>query len=140
AALWIGVPALAVGVMSTVVGIPLGLGVLVFVLPVLGFLGYLATGLRVGAAVLRSTGAKPEPARPYASALLGVAILLLLGTVPGVGALATLLAATVGAGALVLGVWRRERAEGGLRTRRISLPVRVARGGEAPVGVAGEDR
>ena len=141
AVLWIGVPVLAMGVMSTVVGIPLGLGILVFVLPVLGLLGYLAAGIRVGTVVLRRTGDRAEPVRPYREALVGIAILLVLGMVPGLGALTTLLAATVGAGALVLSAWRREQERRRPGRRQLEVPVQVVRpeGTPARAGVGGED-
>jgi hypothetical protein len=107
--LWICAPFAAVSAMTTVVGIPIGLGLFVFVLPALGFLGYLVCGVRLGDAVLRRTRAADAPERPFVAAAAGLTLLPLLGMVPLLGPLMTLLAAGAGAGAVVLAAWRGSR-------------------------------
>lgn len=55
--LWIGVPLVAVLALLTIVGIPLGLGILLFVLPVLWFLGYIVAGAWLGKLILPASPA-----------------------------------------------------------------------------------
>ncbi len=45
---WVGVPILAGIAIVTIVGLPFGLGILLFLLPTFGFLGYLVAGTRLG--------------------------------------------------------------------------------------------
>jgi hypothetical protein len=107
--LWICAPFAALWAMSTVVGIPIGVGLFVFILPALGFLGYLVCGARLGEAALRRIRAADAPERPFLAAATGLVLLPLLGMVPFFGPLATLLAVTSGAGAVVLAAWRGSR-------------------------------
>jgi hypothetical protein len=82
----------------TIVGIPLALG-LAMLWAFAAFLGYLVVGLWIGERILsRSRMA----ARPYGAALLGVLILVLLGWIPFVTAIAT----WFGLGAVSLAAWR----------------------------------
>jgi hypothetical protein len=94
-------PILAILVTATIVGAPLGLGALLFVLPVLAFIGWIVAAIWVGDWILnRAPGPRAE--RPYAAAVVGVIILALLGIVPFVSAIATLF----GYGALLVMAWR----------------------------------
>lgn len=109
AVLWLAAPLAAVAAMSTVVGLPIGLGLFVFVLPVLGFLGYLVCGVRLGELVLRRrSGDAPE--QPLAAAALGLTLLPLAGMVPALGGVVTLAAMVLGSGAVVTATWRGGRA------------------------------
>jgi hypothetical protein len=101
----VGAPLLAVVAFLTVIGIPLGIGILVFFLPVMGFLGYLVAGTRVGMWLLGLTKREPGE-RPYAEAGLGVFLLQLLVLVPFAGVVIALIAAALGAGALAYQVFR----------------------------------
>lgn len=110
---WIGIPILAVAVLFTVVGIPLGLGLLLFLLPILWFLGYLVAGTRLGAAVTRAFGRSRLPEHPYLAAVVGLLILQLVALIPVLGGLVAFLAGLVGSGALVFfaaRAWRRPAA------------------------------
>jgi hypothetical protein len=110
---WIAAPLLAVAVMFTVVGIPLGIATLVIGLPLLWSLGYVATGTRLGFFVDDLRGAAPDLERPYLEALIGVGILQVIGLVPIVGGFVVALAGLLGAGAVVVHAWRRTRTAGG---------------------------
>jgi hypothetical protein len=109
AVLWLLVPSAAVGALFTIVGIPLGTGLLLFVLPALGFAGYLVAGYRLGEIVTPGAPAGSGRAVPWRRALLGTGILLLMGGIPTVGGLVTLMATLAGSGALVVVLWRRAR-------------------------------
>jgi cytoskeletal protein CcmA (bactofilin family) len=105
---WIGLPVLAVIAFITVIGAPLGLGILLFLLPVLGFLGYLVAATRLGSWL---TGAMNRPAteRPVLAVVLGVLILQVLLLIPVLGAVIALLASIWGAGALACVAYRGAR-------------------------------
>jgi hypothetical protein len=109
AVLWICAPFAAVSAMTTVVGLPIGLGLFVFILPTLGFLGYLVCGIRLGDAALRRVRPADPRERPYLAAALGLTLLPVMGMVPFFGGLVTPLAATMGSGAVVLAAWRGSR-------------------------------
>ncbi len=100
AVVWLGLPILAVLALVTIVGLPLGLAVLLFVLPALWFLGYLVAGTRLGAVLARRFGAQDTPNRPYLEAVVGLFVFRVIGLVPVVGGLLVALAGLVGAGAL----------------------------------------
>lgn len=116
----IGLPVLAVLIMVTVVGIPFGIGLLVFLLPALAFLGYLVSGTAIGAALVKAPGGKESPSHPYAAAIVGVVILQLVGLVPVLGGLVTILATLAGAGALAVLAWRGWR--GPRQPAQVTLP------------------
>jgi hypothetical protein len=91
------------------VGVPVGIALMMFVLPVVAFLGYVITGTTIGQLLVSQA---PKLARnPYIAAVLGVLALQLLATVPPVGMLLALLATQVGAGALALYIWRQRHPE-----------------------------
>ena len=102
----IGLPVVAVLAMVTVVGIPFGIGLLLFLLPALAFLGYVVTGTVIGTAVVRAFGGRPAPNHPYLAAVVGVVILELIGLVPVLGGFVGFVATLAGAGALILLAWR----------------------------------
>jgi hypothetical protein len=103
---WVGVPIVAVLAMLTIVGIPLGLGILLFVLPVLWFLGYIVAGAWLGKLILR----RGETGHPLAATALGLVLLQLGLLVPVVGGIFAAIAGIWGAGALT---YRAYRAAGG---------------------------
>lgn len=109
AAAWIILPILMVMLLITLVGIPLSLGYLLFVLPVIWFLGYLVAGTQLGRLILRSRYDEPHP---YLSALLGLIILQIVGILPVFGGPITTLAGIVGSGALIVLAWRAWRGSG----------------------------
>jgi hypothetical protein len=109
--LWVGGPLLAFLAFITVIGIPVGIGILVFLLPALGFLGYLVAGTRLGTFLL-GLGGREQTGPPYLAAALGVLLLQLLVLVPVFGALAALLAGAWGAGALAFNIYRGAGGKG----------------------------
>jgi hypothetical protein len=104
---WIAVPIVAFVAFVTVIGIPIGITLLLVVLPLLWGLGYVTTGTRLGffLADLRRTA--PDLAHPYLEAVLGVVIFQLIGLIPIVGGIVVALAGLFGAGAIVVYLWRR---------------------------------
>lgn len=119
-AVWIGIPLLAVLVIITIVGMPLGIGALLL-LPVLGFLGYLVTGVRLGVLVLRHMGIIEDADHPYLAALLGLLGLRLVAFVPVLGLLVALVAGAIGAGALALLAWRAWRSSAGAALEPVTV-------------------
>ncbi len=117
--IWLGVPALAVLALVSVVGIPFGLGLLLMVLPVVWFAGYLATAATIGMVVVRR---RPVPTKthPYGAAALGALVLQSIALVPVLGVLVGLLAGVIGSGALALLAARQIR---GSTTTTGALPV-----------------
>jgi hypothetical protein len=101
--LWIGVPILAVLVMITVIGIPLGLGILLLLLPALWFLGYLVAGAALGRTILGARYAASD--HPYLPVFVGLLIFQLVSLIPFLGGTVAFIAGLVGAGALVYRAW-----------------------------------
>lgn len=96
----IAFPVAAILLMITVIGAPLGLGVLFAVMPLLAYAGYLTAAIWTGEWLLRRTGPAQERERPFLAAVIGVVVLGLLGLVPVLGLVVTV-ASLVGFGALV---------------------------------------
>jgi hypothetical protein len=107
----IGIPILAIVAIVTIVGAPLGLGILLGLLPLLAFVGFLVAAIYVGEELL-GTRKEPAAARPYRGALLGIVVLQALGIVPVVGGLVTGIASLFGFGAILLLAWRILRSSG----------------------------
>lgn len=115
--LWVAVPLLTAPLFLTVVGVPLAIGVLLFLLPALWFLGYIVTAAAVGIGLLRVTW---EPGRPLLrEAAAGVVVLQLAAFMPVLGLVLLLIAGQGGAAALVLRAWR------GWQARRVVHPIVV---------------
>jgi hypothetical protein len=95
--------------MLTLVGIPLGLGVLVFVLPTMWFLGYIVAGSAIGKLVLHRSD---NTGRPFAATALGLVLLQLGLIVPVAGGIVAVLAGTWGAGALAFTAYRAAGGKG----------------------------
>jgi hypothetical protein len=104
----IAIPVGAIVLMVTVIGAPLGLGVLLGVLPMLAYAGYLTAAIWTGELILRRTGPGTERERPYLAAILGVIVLGALGLVPVLG-LVVMLASLLGFGALIRLAFRNFR-------------------------------
>ena len=114
------VPALAFVSFATVIGIPLGLVLILVVIPALSFLGYLVTGEVVGWAIAGYLPTLHESAHWRASIALGLVTLQLAVTIPIVGGLIGFIASLLGAGALVAHGWSRRS-----RVRSAAVPVAV---------------
>ena len=108
----IGLPVVAIGAIVTLIGIPVGIGLLLFVLPMLLFLGYLTAGIELGSAIIRRSVPVERPAHAFLAALVGLLLLQVIGFIPWIGFPIVLLAGTVGAGMLVLLAWRAWRGPG----------------------------
>ena len=106
------VPALAFVSFATVIGIPLGLVLILVVIPALSFLGYLVTGEVVGWAIAGYLPTLHESAHRPASIALGLMTLQLAVTIPVVGGLIGFIASLLGVGALVAHGWSRRRQAG----------------------------
>lgn len=97
------VPIVAFALMATIVGAPLGVGILIQLLPAVAFGGYLVAGIWVGDRLLGRDLAS-DPRRPYAAAVLGLVLLQLIGLVPVLG-LVSAIASLLGFGAVVRLAW-----------------------------------
>ena len=117
-------PIVAVLAMITIVGIPVGFSLLVFVWPTLAFIGYLVAAIWLGEWVLtRMRGTPVEAERPYIAAVIGLLITFVLGFVP----LLTAVISFFGLGAVVLAAWRTLR--GGGAPQPVFRPQTAAAGG-----------
>jgi hypothetical protein len=104
---WIAVPIVAFVAFVTVIGIPIGITLLLVVLPMLWGLGYVATSTRFGFFLADLRRTPPDLDRPYLEAMLGVVIFQLISLIPIVGGIVVALAGLFGAGAIVVRAWRR---------------------------------
>jgi len=102
-------PILSILLVMTVVGAPIGLGMLLVVLPLIAFLGWVIAAIWVGDWLIGRMRGAPEPGRPYLAAVVGVIALSVAGMLPFVSGLATLF----GFGALLLTAWRMLRPGAG---------------------------
>jgi hypothetical protein len=118
------IPAVAIGLMITVVGAPLGLGILLGLWPLLAFVGYLVAGIFIGEWLLNRSPDTAPPARPYRAAVVGLVLLQLVGIVPGVGILSAI-ASLVGFGAVIILAWRI-LTSGRPQTQQLPAPTPVA--------------
>jgi hypothetical protein len=100
-------PLLAILLVTTVVGAPIGLALLFLGLPVLAFLAWIVAAIWVGDWIVARNRMAAEPDRPYRAAVVGVLVLAVCGLIPFVSAIATLF----GFGALLLAGWRVLRGE-----------------------------
>ncbi len=110
--IWIALPLVAVAFFATLVGIPTSLGIFVLALPMLGFLGYLVAGIRIGDAVLAAVRGRVEATHPYIASVVGLLLLQAVGWVPVAGAIVILIAGVVGGGSVTLAAWRAFRSSG----------------------------
>ena len=107
---WVALPLAAIFAIPTVIGIPVGVGTFLFVLPALAFLGYLITGVRLGDWIMEKVKHSVEQPRPYLAALAGIGTLLVLGLIPFLGGFVAPIAGALGSGALLLTLWRGVRS------------------------------
>jgi hypothetical protein len=122
----IAIPVAAILLMVTVIGAPLGLGVLFALLPLLAYAGYLTAAIWTGEWILRRTAPGPERERPFLAAILGVVVLGALGLVPVLGLIVTV-ASLLGFGALIRIAFRTLRGTP-LPTSGLTAPVPSASG------------
>jgi len=89
----------------TIVGAPLGIGILIGLWPFVAFIGYLVAGIWIGDWVLARTSPETTRERPYLAAVVGLVILEVLGVLPLIPMIATLF----GYGGVLLLAWRTIR-------------------------------
>jgi hypothetical protein len=99
------IPVVAILLMITLIGAPLGFAILFMVWPAAAYAGYLVAGIFIGEWLLNRNPAAQLPARPYLAAVVGLIALWVVSLVPFVGAIASLF----GFGAVVLFGWRTFR-------------------------------
>jgi cytoskeletal protein CcmA (bactofilin family) len=100
--LFFGLPILAVIALVTIVGIPLGVALLLALLPIYA-IGYTTSAWLLGRRLVR-----PPRGRVLAF-LAGLAILRILAIIPIVGGIVWFAATVVGLGALLVATWRARR-------------------------------
>ncbi len=101
-------PIVAILLMISIIGLPLGFSVLFFVLPTLAFVGYLVGAIWMGEWLLARTGRQPGE-RPYLAAFVGLALGGILGWIPLITAIISLF----GLGAVTVAGWRMLVGRGG---------------------------
>jgi hypothetical protein len=114
--LFFGLPLLAIIALVTVVGIPLGIGLLAALLLIYA-LGYSAAAWILGRSIVR------EPTAWAVAFLAGWGILRIVALVPVLGGLAWFAAVAFGLGALAVAIWRARTAN---RTTPASRPTPTA--------------
>lgn len=120
-------PIVAFLLITTVIGAPLGVALLLQLWPLVAFLGYLVAGIWVGEWVLRRTSPERIRERPYLAAVVGVLLLEVLALVPILG-FAVMVASLFGFGAVIRLSFRT------LRSRPLVTGDRVA---PIPAAIAG---
>lgn len=95
------IPLVAVLAMVTVIGIPTGLGILLVMWPALAFLGYLVGAIWIGEWLLSRRAGYVPAERPHMAAVVGLVVAFVLGLIPLLSAIISI----VGTGAVILAVW-----------------------------------
>ena len=106
------IPIIAVMAILTIFGIPVGLAILLLLMPLMAGLGYIVTGTRIGLWIVARDRDPATIEHPYLAAVLGVVVLHVVGLIPFVGGLIQFVAAVLGAGALTLLAWNAWRSRG----------------------------
>lgn len=102
---------------ATILGAPLGFGILLIVIPAMFIVGYIVVGIAVGDAIVARLSPDGGP-RPALGAFVGMLVVTLIGFVPFVGGLL----AFAGFGAVSLSLYRAMRTSSGTT----SSPVMAA--------------
>ena len=105
----IAFPLVAILLIITLVGAPLGVALLLQVWPLVAFIGYLVAGIWLGEWVLRRSSPDQARERPYLAAVIGLVILGALGLIP-VLAIVSAIASLFGFGAVLLLAFRTIRS------------------------------
>jgi hypothetical protein len=102
-------PIVAVFAIATIIGAPLGIGLLIFAWPLAAFVGYVVAAVWIGDWILRQASQPVIRERPYLAVVIGVIALQVLSIIPPLTAIASLF----GFGAVLLLVWRTFRGPRG---------------------------
>jgi hypothetical protein len=108
------IPVVALLLIVTVIGAPLGIGILIELWPLAAFLGYLVAGIWLGDWLLHRLQPAVARSRPFLPAVVGILLLQVLSLVP-ILALVAMIASLFGFGAVVLLAWRTVRSSGAPR-------------------------
>jgi hypothetical protein len=106
--LWIVVPIVGVLLFATVIGIPTALTIWFGLLPVVGFIGLLVAGVRLGEYV---TGGRDGVGHPYLAAVVGAVFLVVVGAIPFLGPIVIPIAGFLGSGAMALQAFKSVRSQ-----------------------------
>jgi hypothetical protein len=117
-------PIAAVLLMVTIIGAPLGLGILLGVWPLLAYVGYLVAGIWIGEWLLTRTTTPRTRERPYLAAVIGLLLLQLTSVVP-VLSIISAVASLFGFGAVLVLIWRTLTARPA-GTQPVVVPAPVA--------------
>jgi hypothetical protein len=109
----------------TVIGAPLAFGIAFGLWPLAAFVGYLVAGIAIGDWIVGRMSPSVTRERPYLAALVGLAVLEVVGILPLVSAVATLF----GYGAVLLLAWRTLRGEPAGSSTALPLPAPAASAG-----------
>jgi hypothetical protein len=95
-------PVLAILLMVTMIGAPLGVGLLIVALPLLAFAGYLVAATWIGGWIVRESPDEPAERvrRPFLPIVAGVIVLTIVGLVPVLG-IVSAVASLIGFGAVL---------------------------------------
>jgi hypothetical protein len=107
----VALPTIAFVAIVTLIGVPFGVGLLIFLMPTLWFLGYIVAGARLGSALV-GFGHEQPTSHPYAATVLGIVLLQLLVLIPVLGMLVAMVAGLWGAGALTFSAYRAAGGRG----------------------------
>jgi len=102
-------PIVAILLIVTVIGAPLGVGILIGFWPLVAFIGYLVAGIWIGDWLLHRMQPTVIRERPFLAAVIGLLVLQTLGLVPVLAVLA-MIASLFGFGAVLLLAWRTLRS------------------------------
>lgn len=120
----IALPLLAVLVMFTIIGLPLGLALLIAVIPALAILGYLVAATRIGMLLSGALNRDAVSDKPILAVVLGVLLMQVVLIIPLLGGLVVFLATVWGTGALLAYAFQ------GIRGRRsVSTTAATSEGG-----------
>lgn len=103
---WILLPILAILTFITIIGIPVGLGLLFVVIPLLALMGFMVSAYWLGLRVVMMTNIGVGR---YLSLVIGLVLLTLVGAIPWIGGVVTFFATLFGTGALVYLLYRRRQ-------------------------------
>jgi hypothetical protein len=103
-------PIVAILLMVTVIGAPLGVALLIGAMPLLAFAGYLVAATWIGGWIVRETASQAEESfeRPFMPVLAGVLVLAAMGLVP-VLTIVSAVASLLGFGAVIRIAYRTLR-------------------------------
>ncbi len=106
--LWIVAPTVGIVLFSSIIGIATALTIWFVVLPAIGLIGFVVSGVRLGEYI---TGGQEGIGHPYLAALTGSVILLAVGAIPFVGSIVVAVAGFLGSGAVALSALQAVRTE-----------------------------